>query len=226
MTTLRFGKMNLPLYVRLIFCVLVILIPSSKSQGFRKPKNARKNNGQGALRNMLIQATSMSSYAGLRPVTMPVMSNNIVFATPVSGNYTIGLPISLASVSASVARFGSVFDECRILSAKVRLIPLTASNGFTSFFWSEKQLASVTLTTQAQRLTRDIANSNGAGTGYVMNWKANGFSDLTWDPIASPTPAAYFYVITDTNFGTPGVAQSLWNIQIEYTAQFRGLASQ
>jgi hypothetical protein len=193
----------------------------------RRPKKAQNNaRSQASFRNAMIQATAMSSYYGAKPVTMKVAFTNTIFTTTASGAGTLGLPISFAGVSNSSNRYGQVFDEVRVLDAKVTLVPLTSSNGMTAFWWSEKALTSITLSTQSQRLVRDIANSNGAGTGYVMRWKSDGFQDLSWDPVTSPVAAAYFYMITDPAYGTPAAAVSLWNVQIELTVQLRGIASQ
>lgn len=176
---------------------------------------------------MLIQATAMSSYYGARPVSMKLIAQNSVFGTPVTGSAVLAFPISFAGVSAGTTRFGTAFDEVRVLAAKVTINPISSANGFTAFWWSEKVAAATpTVTTVAQRITRDITNSSGAGTGYVMRWKSDGFQDLSWDPVSTPVAAAYFYVLTDPAYGTPAAVQTLFNIVIELDVQFRGLASQ
>jgi hypothetical protein len=174
---------------------------------------------------MMIQSTAMSSYYGANPVTIKLTAQNPVFTTVSTGVGSLGLPISFAGVGNGTLRFGTAFDEVRVLSATVRINPLTASNGFTSFFWSEKSLGTLSIAQVTQRTTRDIVNSNGAGGNYVMNWKSDGFQDLSWDPLSAPVPAAYFYAFTDPSFGTPAATTLLFVIQVELTCQFRGIAS-
>lgn len=159
-------------------------------------------------------------------MTMKVAAQTTSFTTSALGAATLVIPVSFAGVSNYVGRFASTFDEVRVLSCKVKLIPLTATNGMTSFFWSERQPTTLTATSVTQRITRDISNSNGAGTGYTMTWKADGFQDLSWDPVSNPVAGAYFCALTDPTFGTtPSIAQ-LFIIQLELTVQLRGLANQ
>jgi hypothetical protein len=174
----------------------------------------------------MINATAMSSYFGGRPVGMKLTAQNTVFASSAIGNGNLVLPISFAGVNNGLTRFGSAFDEVRTLSCVVRINPISSVNGYTSFFWSEKQLSTPTTTSVAQRITRDITNSSGAGTGYVMRWKSDGFQDLSWDPLSAPVAAAYFYIFTDASYGTPAAVNSLFNVQIELEVQFRGVSNQ
>lgn len=157
---------------------------------------------------------------------MQVAAQTAGFTTSAAGAQTLVLPISFAGVNNFVGRFGATFDEVRVLSAKARIVPLTSANGMTSFFWSERQPTTLTASSVTQRITRDITNSNGAGTGYTMTWKSTGFQDLSWDTVATPVAAGYFCALTDASFGSPAAVNQLFIIQIELTVQLRGLANQ
>lgn len=158
---------------------------------------------------------------------MKLTGQNTVFSSAVTGTGNLVLPISFAGVNNGNTRFGAAFDEVRVLSCVIRINPISSVNGYTSFFWSERQLSTApTVTIAAQRITRDITNSSGAGTGYVMRWKSDGFQDLSWDPLSAPVAAAYFYMFTDASYGTPQLVTPLFNVQVELEVQFRGLANQ
>lgn len=181
------------------------------------------------MRQAMIAATAMPSYIGGKPTNMVVAANLQGLTTNAAGLGTVTVPISFAGVSNYAARFGVVFDEVRVLGAKVTLNPLTSSTGMTAFFWNEKQPPfAATSTIAQQRNCRWISNSNGAGTGYVMHWKSDGFLDLSWDSLtgSGPTSLAYFTMFTDASLGTPAAVNQLWIAQIELTVQFRGLSSQ
>lgn len=158
---------------------------------------------------------------------MKVAAQEQTFASAATGIGFVSIPISFAGVGGYVARFQSTFDEVRVLSAMVRITPVSSSAGMTKFFWSEKALVAVpTSATVAQRITRDIANSNGAGTGYVMRFASTGFQDLSWDPVSAPVAAAYFNIYTDPAYATPATVNSLFVVQVELNVQLRGIASQ
>lgn len=196
----------------------------SQSKAFRKGKSARKKNSGANLRQQVIQSTSMASYYGARPVSTKLQLINYVFSSG-TGPTSFGYGMSFGNVASGSARFSTAFDEYRILDAKVTLIPLTSANGFTAFFWSERQLSALTANTVNDRMCKNIANSNGAGTNYHMTWKADAFQDLDWQSITAPISTAWFYMYTDNTFGTPAAIAPLWNVQVECTVQFRGISS-
>lgn len=144
-----------------------------------------------------------------------------------AGVINVTFPLSFAGVPNGATRYGTAFDEQRLLSCSIRIIPLSASNGITAFFFSEKPLTgAATAVMASQRNSRYISNSNGSGnSNYVMNWKADGFLDLSWDPVLTSVPAAYFTAYTESSFGSPTVAGPAFMVQICYRFQMRGIAN-
>jgi hypothetical protein len=176
---------------------------------------------------MLIQASSQPSTYGIRTVNTKLMAQSVTLTTSATGFGFVRIPINFNGVGDYFARFGNAFQEVRILSAKVKLMPLTAGNGMSSFYWTENSSPGTTPTQfqVVERTTRDLSNSNGAGTGYVMSWRSTDLFDLSFDAIATPQPVAYFNMFTDPAFGTTPAVQNLWIAQIELNVQFRGIAT-
>jgi len=174
----------------------------------------------------MIQATASSPYAMSQPVTLVLPGATNTITTASSGVATLNLAISALDINSFAVRYGSAFDEVRLLSVKLELRPLTASTGVTNFFWSEKPIATANLSQASQRPTRILGNSNGTGNSlYVMNWHATGFLDLSWEPITAASASVYFNAYTDIgNYGSPA-STNLWLIRPILTLQMRGVAS-
>lgn len=157
---------------------------------------------------------------------MSVPAQSVFFNSAPSGNTSLAIPISFAAVADFGTRYGNTFDEVRVLGASVKITPLQLVSGVTKFFWSERALTTdVDRVTVLYRKVRDIANSNAAvtsGTTYTMVYRSTGFQDLSFDPIDSTVPCAYFNAFTSDVYGTTG-DQQLFMLDVTLDVQFRGL---
>lgn len=178
--------------------------------------------------NQLVRMTSQPTYRGEPIVKVELAgTSSLITTSSVVGVFAGVNAVSPGTAPGFSSRFGTSFDECRLLSCVAEMYPLTNSPGVTNFYWSEKSVGTPTLSEAQQRAVRVLSNSNGTGNSkYTMTWKADGFQDLSWDPVGSSVPAVYFNIYTDNaNYAAP-TSTTIFLIKYRLTVQFRGVASQ
>jgi hypothetical protein len=199
---------------------------------FRRTRNKRRDvNSRGSNSNSmsLINQTSIPSYPNEPILSMVLPGSSYILSSAAStGVIASEVGFSTNSIFAFTTRYALAFDEARILKCNVQLIPLGSNSGVTAFYWSERTIAAPSVSEAISRNAKILSNSNGSGNSkYNMSWKADDFSDLTWQAINNTNPSVYFSVYTDgTNYAAPtGVLTPLWLIRPMFTVQFRGTAS-
>jgi hypothetical protein len=135
--------------------------------------------------------------------------------------------VGKGNITGFASRFGSTFDEYRILGADVKITPLSASVGVTKFWWDEKADASPTANEAQERVSTPLANTNAsAASSKIMRWRARDLLDLEYTPIGTDVKPAFFKVYTDTStWGAPTTVTDLWLIEPRFIVEFRGLKS-
>lgn len=193
-----------------------------------KNRNRRpgKSNNKLKLWNEVVAVSSLSSTLGSSVKTIKIPFNSV----PLSSVITTGLiayegQISPVTVVGNWAtRFGTTFDEYRVICARIELHPVGIYTGETAFFLAETSLGTPTLFEVNQRMIKLINNNVQVNSGTALKWRAVDLSsDLQWRDITTGYNGCRYYVYTDTaNFGAPAVATLLWIVRGVLTIQFRG----
>lgn len=151
---------------------------------------------------------------------------------PLSTTVTTGVIASSLSVSSDriagfSTRFGSTFDEYRILGVRMAIIPLAVSVGMTNFWFDEKSSATPTNTESLERVGKRIPNNSADPKSCAtLVWRAKDLLDLQYTAIGTVAAPVYFKTYTDTtNFGAPIVSQPMWLLNFQIDFEFRGLKS-
>jgi hypothetical protein len=135
--------------------------------------------------------------------------------------------ISTNEVTGFATRFGSTFDEYRILGVRMRIAPLGVNPGISCFWFDEKNSSAPTVTEAYERIaTRRSNNSADSKSTFTMTWTARDLLDLQYTAIGTVATPCYFKVYTDNaTFGAPVAVTSLWIIDFELMVEFRGVKS-
>lgn len=168
------------------------------------------------------------SYAGQFSVKMRLPGAPILLSTVVTtGLIATSQGIATGNITGFSSRFGSTFDEYRILGCDWKIRPVSASTGISVMFFDEKSNATPTVTDASERIGRRLPNTNAGPKSVVqMSWRARDLLDLQYTAIGSSVTPAYFKVYTDlTNFGAPVAVTPLWLLEPEYIVEFRGIKS-
>jgi hypothetical protein len=134
--------------------------------------------------------------------------------------------ISSSSVQGFATRFGSTFDEYRIVGADVEIRALTSgASGVSRHFFDEKSSAAPSLADGEERLGTTLPNaSSNPASVRTMRWRARDLLDLEYTAIGTATTPVYFKTYTDTaNFGSPTTVTPLWLGTALIHFEFRGL---
>jgi len=133
----------------------------------------------------------------------------------------------VSQITGFSTRFGSTFDEYRILAARFRVTPVSASVGVSKFWFDEKTFSTPTANEAQERNSVNLANTNTmASSRKTMRWVARDLLDLEYQQMGVTTTSAAFKVYTDTaSWGAPTAVTPLWLVEPEFTIEFRGVKS-
>jgi hypothetical protein len=173
------------------------------------------------------QLSDGPAYKGQQKVTLKIPGTPTLLTTTVTtGVIASAIPVSTGSTIGFSTRFGSTFDEYRILACDWVVRPVAASTGVSVMFIDEKSSSVPTANEATERIGERIPNTNGANNSKVLRWVARDLIDLQYTAIGTAAPAAYLKVYTDSfTWGAPVVATALWIIEPMFTIEFRGLKS-
>ncbi len=149
---------------------------------------------------------------------------------PLSTVVTTGLIANVTGISPGLltnvsTRYVDIFDEYRVISCDVELIPLSQSAGYSAVWFDENSNATPTLAEAQERKGVRVPHNNGSVKAFTRHhWKARDIDDLAYRPTTALVPSVYFKVYTDaTNFAAPITVTALWAVQGVMKIQFRGL---
>jgi len=132
-------------------------------------------------------------------------------------------PISSAQVTSFAARFGSTFDEYRILGADVKIRPVDQLAGITAFFFDEKSTAAPALIDAQERTSVSLCNQGFQRSFKTMKWRARDLLDLQYAAIGTAyTPVTFKAFTNVANYGSAG-SFPVWVIETDLIVEFRGL---
>jgi hypothetical protein len=193
---------------------------ANKSQPSKRSQSRRGNPRQGATQG------DGPAYAG-QPTVRLVLPGVL---TTVSTTVTTGVianvdTISIADISGFTTRFGSTFDEYRILGATFKIRPTGVNPGITRFWFDEKSSATPTVDDSYERVGLTLSNnSSDSRASTSMTWKARDLLDLQYTPIGTASTPAYFKIYTDNaSYASPATVLPLWFRQVDLLVEFRGL---
>jgi len=125
------------------------------------------------------------------------------------------------------SRFGSTFDEFRVLGCNVVVRSVAASSGVSKMWFDEKSTSTPTANEAQERTAIALVNSNAnAKSTSRQRWRARDLLDLQYSPVGTATQPVTFKVYTDlATWGASAVATPLWVIEPEFIVEFRGIKS-
>jgi hypothetical protein len=153
--------------------------------------------------------------------------NSLVSTTVTTGVIANTYQMSTAGIESFAARFGSTFDEYRILGVDVRVRPVNAASGVSTMFFDEKSTSAPTLADAGEKTLSLFPNTNSAQrTQIMMRWRARDLLDLQYTAIGSTVTPVTFKIYTDTaNFGAPTTVTPVWLVEPLFHIEFRGIKS-
>jgi hypothetical protein len=194
-----------------------------KSQ-YKSKKSSKKGGGFNPKREL----SDGSAYGGQQKVRLRLEGiASLILTTVTTGVATSAYTLGSAGILGFATRFGSTFDEYRVLGADVRITPLSASVGVSKMWFDEKSTATPTSNEAQERTCVPLANTNAMSSSRkIMRWRARDLLDLQYSPIGTATTPATFKVYSDNaNFGASVVATPLWLVEPVFVIEFRGLKS-
>lgn len=174
------------------------------------------------------QLSDGPSYRGQQKVVLRLEGAATKLTTTVtSGLISSSLTLSQSNIQGFLSRFGSTFDEYRILGADVRITPISASSGVSKMWFDEKVATAPSANEPNQRTSVPFANTNAQSQSQkIMRWRARDLLDLEYTTITTVSTPVYFKVYTDAaSWGAPITATDLWLVEPVYIIEFRGLKS-
>jgi hypothetical protein len=134
--------------------------------------------------------------------------------------------VSTASVSNFATRFGSLYEEYRIVKAKFSVRLFSSINPGLLIMWVDEKSASAPTLAESRTKSnaRDIVNGSATNRTPTLTWTPHDPVDQQYTAISTNTVFASFKIYSDnTNYGSYNVVTSYGEIFAEFTFQFRGL---
>jgi len=131
-------------------------------------------------------------------------------------------------INGFTARFGSTFDEYRILRITALIRPVSNASGISMFWFDEQDTSTApTLNASQERYALALSNSNANSASFKqMTWNAKDLVDLGYSPLGFTSSPVAFKVYTDAaNYGSPITVTNLWAISFMCMFEFRGIHS-
>lgn len=169
------------------------------------------------------------SYAGQQKSVLRLPAGSVLLTTTATtGVVSQPIVVEVAQIPGFSARFGSTFDEYRILGANVNIRPVSASSGITVFWFDEKSQASPTSLESTERVGLRLPNSNANPAAFkTMSWRARDLLDLeyTATSVTNVIPVTFKAYSDTATYGAPIAVTNLFYIEIDFIVEFRGIKS-
>jgi hypothetical protein len=190
-----------------------------------RPRKGSKNRSS----NVKAQLSDTAAYSGQQVFRAHLTATNSLLSTTITtGVIAQAYTVSAGSITGFTTRFGSTFDEYRILGVKIRIRPLSATSGVSAMWFDEKVTSSPTINEATERTVVLHSNSNASSqTNINMNWHARDLLDLQYTPIGTTSVVPVtFKVYTDvSNYGAPATVTPVWIVEPVFVVEFRGIKS-
>lgn len=155
---------------------------------------------------------------------VPTILSTTITTGVVQGLFACGNVIA-NNVQGFSTRFGSTFDEYRILKVNYQLTPLAQSTGLAVCFFDEKLNANPTANESQERSAVRMPLSNTRAPMH-MTWKAKDLLDLQYTAIGVDVAPAFFKVYSSNAlWGSSVAATQVLLVEPSFQIEFRGLKS-
>jgi hypothetical protein len=147
-----------------------------------------------------------------------------VSTTVTTGVIATALTVSAGNISNFTARFGSLYEEYRIVRVKFMFKCFSSTNpGLLTHWVDEKQSAAPTLAEAAVKSKLQFSASSPSP--HVLTWTAQDPLDLQYIDIGTTNVTVCTYKVYSDNaaYGSSIVATAYGTIVPTYYIQFRGL---
>jgi hypothetical protein len=191
----------------------------------RSSKKAARKGSQFSVKRELGDGPA---YAGQQVARLRLEGTPSLLTTTVTtGVIASAIQLSWSQITGFTTRFGSTFDEYRILGTDVRITPVSASSGVSKMWFDEKTTSAPTANEAKERTSVPLANTSAMSSSRkTMRWRARDLLDLQYTPISTPAVPVTFKVYTDSaTWGAPIAVTNLWLVEPVFTIEFRGIAS-
>ncbi len=209
------------------FILVGALICELKYRTKKPQTSSRRNRKIPPKQKILRTLMDGAAYAGQqRSILRLPCTPSLLSTTVTTGVISAAIQIGSGQITGFTSRFGSTFDEFRILKCKVDIRSVTASTGVSVMFFDEKSISAPTANESFERIGSRCPNTNAKPNPKSMVWKARDLLDLQYTAIGGSVTPVTFKVYTDTaNWGAPSSVTALWIIEPTLTIEFRGLKS-
>ncbi len=192
------------------------------------PGTSKANKRQKLSLQVARELSDTDAYVGQQKVTLRLEgSPTLLSTTAATGVIANVTTLGPANITGFATRFGSTFDEYRVLGADIRITPVSASTG-VSKCWIDEQLSAAPTSNESQeRVSWPLANTNATPKSQtIVRWRARDLKDLQYTAIGSNAAPAYFKLYTDSaTWGASTTATPLWLIEPTFIVEFRGIKS-
>jgi hypothetical protein len=157
-------------------------------------------------------------------VWLPALPAKFI-TTVTTGVITAGFNFNpTTKVQAFATRFGSTFDEYRVVQVQMKMKMFSSTNpGVVQAWIDENSTATATLAEAQERYVLSVSASSVEDV-HQLSWTASDPLDLQYSPIATSTTPASFKAYTDNaNFGSSIVITDYFELEARFRIQFRGL---
>lgn len=148
----------------------------------------------------------------------------LLTSTVTTGVISTILPIRASQIFNFAARFGTTFEEYRIVRAQIKIQNFSSTNSGVFTHWiDEKDFVTAPTAAEAQQKS-DRRFSCASPSPHSLEWRARDPLDLQYIDIGtSSTILAAYKIYTDSpNFGSSPVVTPYAEITGKFWIQFRG----
>jgi hypothetical protein len=167
-------------------------------------------------------------WANQNTAELMVPCNSVLVASDGAGTIAYTYILNSSAIYNFAGRFGSLFDEYRVMSCDLKVFPIAPSasgGGYTSFWWDENSNAAPTANEKSGRNMTIMSNSNSnAASVKTFRWTNRDPTELGFANTTSAFDMVFFKVYSSSAMGTP-VSTNLWSLQPMLHLQFRGIKS-
>jgi len=161
-------------------------------------------------------------------MTLPAQPVGAVSTTVTTGVVAVAYGCDAGLITGFATRFGSTFDEYRILGVDAEALAVSPSTGATVMWFDEKDDNNPTANASLERTASVVLNTNTQPKSRITrSWRARDLLDLQYTPIGTTNvvPVAFKIYTDNVNWGAPITVTPLWIIRLKFHIEFRGIKS-
>lgn len=161
-------------------------------------------------------------------ITTMVLPGTAFIGTTTVTTGVISIPKVIDPTSDIVAwstRFGTTFDEYRVVRAVLHIRTFSSINPGVIVTWVDENTTSAPTATEALEFQgTKVFPASQVEKDHTFTWTPHSTEDQEYLPLATVPSSATFKIYTNSgNFGASAVATPYFSYRNMYTIQFRGL---